>query len=181
MARVAPVVVLVIALMPMAWGAVDSLTYVGETYSTGIDTGITSPYTQHTTYWDYCYDLSVTGTTNYVWAIEAPYDPGSNIWKSSNAGAWTWVWDQKVTTGDTYYGYGNVSSLLGKSVMVAYKSATVATGTYRFQFWSTAPPMHMPFAGKVGTGTRWSNPEPGTIGMACIVLGLAGLLRKRRK
>jgi hypothetical protein len=175
MARVGLAVVLVIALMPMAWA--QTLNYYGEITNINDPTVASHGFTQNSNAWDYCYtlDYSVSSLNKATWYIDVPFNPGTNY-------SLSW-------TGNKPWTYSYVSGQI-----VLTKTGGTTTGTMKFQFWDSvyAPKLANP----VGTGgyPHWgttdftvsshndlyTSPEPGGFALGAIVLGLAGGLWRRK-
>jgi hypothetical protein len=194
MVRVGIAVVLVIALMPMAWASPTTyatLTYSGETTNDSLSLPNFAP---HENTWDYCYTLTWWGSdvaAGNTWSIVVPVQPSDITVTGSvtNANNWT-------------SGYaGNVLTFTAGNIPIP---TTGSSASAYFQFWSSAPPnpnganppLKATFeAGPTFSGTYWTttiplitgsstqlytNPEPGTFALGAIVLGMAGSLWRRR-
>lgn len=187
MARCTIAVVLAFVLLPAAAMAADTITYQGETPSSGKNVTLSSNYTSHSNAWDYCYDLYIgSNTSGDSWAIKTPYNPvadGGGTLTNTPTGTWTWQWVSSLATSTPGYYSATMSSLLGDPVMMANSTSSLFTGSYYFQFWDPSePPVPQLYSTRTtDEGTTWGNPEPGTIGMVFLVMGVAGLLRRRRK
>ncbi len=203
MVRVGIAVVLVIALMPMTWAS-SSLTYSGETPTSGDTSSPSPPFAPTTNAWDYCYTLTWNNAANVSvgnsWSIYVPFRP-TNI-ACSGAIAGTGITGSTLTSlgGNGTWTVSYINHLLTFTATTVTGATAIGTSSY-FQFWSTSPsnggypPLSSNYTSGTPTSGQWTdtgfgsftnpnqlytNPEPGGFALGAIVLGMAGGLWRRR-
>lgn len=130
-------------------------------------------YNGGTSMWDYTYTLTLSSIsdTGYNFEVQTPYQPSSTSMNSvASTYGFSWTWDTNLQINNI-------------PVMIASSTTPLFPGEYDFYYSSSYAPVPRPYVAygtPLGSGTALSNPEPGTIGMAFLVLGMVGLLRKRR-